>query len=456
MLTATKIRIPLPHTTNEKRSHAIMAALGIASDAPVVAKRREAHEYARRILLVVAGLTPQVVTETLYALTRGATSCGEIPYNPTELWIATTSAGRREVERSLMDLGDNQVGRLCEAYDLPVPVFGDSHLLSLTDERGNPLEDAHDDAAFLALGDVLTSRLAEWTEDPDSAIHLSLAGGRKTMGYLAGHALSLLGRPQDRLSHVLVDSPFERIAEFFYPPPSPRMAVARFDDGREELVDLSQAEVKLAYVPFLRMREILPPVLLDQAKILPFSEIVDRAQLSLDRPVVQIDTRELRMTCGGVAVHLPEENSALYYALAKRREAGITPRAETDEEVDLYLDCYEHVLPGGRETVSRGRGQRHAKIIVKERNWFALGHSGQRLPIGATPNARQKKQLFDNRASEFSEMVTRCNKEIDAALGPYLAPRYRIIGVPPKKAKQYVLPEDLVVEFSDERNRREI
>lgn len=426
---------------------------GMGKDGDTVKNRREPHEYARRILLVVAGLTPQVVTETLYALTQGAFREGKPPFEPTELWIATTSLGRREVERSLMDLGDNQVRRLCEDYGLAVPAFGDSHVLSLTDERGKPLEDAHDDAAFLALGDLLTSRLAEWTEDPDSAVHLSLAGGRKTMGYLAGHALSLLGRPQDRLSHVLVNPPFDRIAEFFYPPPTSVTAVARFDDGRKEIVDLSRAEVKLAYVPSLRMREVLPPPLLDQATTLPFSEIVERVQRSLDPPAVQIDTHELQMTCGGIPVQLPEENFALYYTLAKRREEGIIPRANTDDAIDLYLDCYAHVLSEGREIARQNPGQVHPNVREKELRWFEFGPSG-RLPIEQAREERQSKKLFDKRAAELSEMVSRCNDSINATLGPYLAPRYRVIGVPSKKKeRQYLLPEDLKVELIDERNR---
>lgn len=420
----------------------------------MIAIRREPHEYARRILLVIAGLKPQVVTETLYALTEGASRQGLPPFHPTELWIATTSLGRREVERFLMELGDNRIHRLCEDYGLPIPAFGDPHLLNLTDKHGKPLEDAHDDAAFLSMGDLLTARLAEWTADPDSAIHLSLAGGRKTMGYLAGHALSLLGRPQDKLSHVLVNPPYDRIPEFFYPPPCPLPKSVRLDDDTEELIDLSRAEVKLAYVPFLRMREVLPPPLLEQATTLPFSEIVERVQRSLDPPVVQIDTHELRMTCGGVRVVLPEENFALYYALAKMREAGITPRAEIDEEIDVYLDSYAHVLSGARESAKSG--WLDPKIREKEIIWFPSDKSGQRLPLSKAPNRDQRDQLIDKRAKEFTEMYSRCNKVIDSTLGPYLAPRYRIVGVPPKKAKQYLLPEDLVVEFLDERNRREI
>jgi len=410
-------------------------------------------------LLVVAGLTPQVVTETLYALTQGAMREGKRPFNPTELWIATTSAGRREVERFLMEIGDNQIGRLCEDYGLPIPAFGDPHLLNLTDERGKPLEDAHDDAAFLSMGDLLTARLAEWTADPDGAIHLSLAGGRKTMGYLAGHALSLLGRSQDKLSHVLVNPPYDRIPEFFYPPPTSCTKSALLDDGTEELVDLSRAEVKLAYVPFLRMREVLPPVLRAQATTLPFSEIVERVQRSLDPPVVQIDTHELRMTCGGVPVPLTSEKYfAFYYALAKLRETGITPRAKTDEEVELYLDCYEHVLPEGREIAQKKAGERHPKILAKEEWWFASGPSG-RIPIQQAQNTGP----IEHRVPYFTETFSRCNEAIEAALGEHIAARYQIIAAPAglpgakkgeKRAKQYFLPVDLVVEFVDERPRR--
>ncbi len=275
------------------------------------------------------------------------------------------------------------------------------------------------------------------------------------MGYLAGHALSLLGRPQDRLSHVLVNPPYDRIPEFFYPPPTPRNKAVRHDDGTEELVDLSRAEVKLANVPFLRMREVLPPPLLEQAKALSFSELVDRAQRSLDRPNVQIDTHKLRMTCGGVAVQLPEENFAFYYALTKSREEGITPRANADDAIGLYLDCYTHVLPEGKEIARQNPARPHPNVREKELRWFEFGPSG-RLPIERTTDERQRKKLFDKRQTDLGEMVSRCNDSINATLGPYLAPRYRVMSVGPKGARQYLLPEDLKVELIDERNRRVI
>ncbi|MEF8766961.1 CRISPR-associated ring nuclease [Candidatus Accumulibacter contiguus] len=40
------------------------------------------------------------------------------------------------------------------------------------------------------------------------------------MGFFLGYALSLYGRPQDKLSHVLVSAPFESSLGFYYPTPS--------------------------------------------------------------------------------------------------------------------------------------------------------------------------------------------------------------------------------------------
>ena len=54
-----------------------------------------------------------------------------------------------------------------------------------------------------------------------ASLHVSIAGGRKTMGFYVGYALSLFARDQDRLSHVLVPPSLESRQDFFYPPPPP-------------------------------------------------------------------------------------------------------------------------------------------------------------------------------------------------------------------------------------------
>lgn len=63
--------------------------------------------------------------------------------------------------------------------------------------------------------DAIVELVRRCTQDDQTALHVSIAGGRKTMGFFMGYALSLYGRPQDRLSHVLVSAPFESNHDFY-------------------------------------------------------------------------------------------------------------------------------------------------------------------------------------------------------------------------------------------------
>lgn len=66
----------------------------------------------RRILLVVTGLTPQVVTETLYALACAPADGGEA-WIPDEVHLVTTSTGAENARLTLLE-GEGWFHRLRE------------------------------------------------------------------------------------------------------------------------------------------------------------------------------------------------------------------------------------------------------------------------------------------------------------------------------------------------------
>jgi hypothetical protein len=68
--------------------------------------------YQRRILLAVTGLTPQIVTETLYALAVA----GRPVWVPTQVRILTTRQGQEEAERALLSDDPGWFRRLREDY----------------------------------------------------------------------------------------------------------------------------------------------------------------------------------------------------------------------------------------------------------------------------------------------------------------------------------------------------
>jgi CRISPR-associated protein (TIGR02584 family) len=70
------------------------------------------HTYPRRVLLMVTGRSPQVVTETLYALCRDQ----DPPFVPTEVQVITTSEGAQDARLSLLLEDPGWFHRLCRDW----------------------------------------------------------------------------------------------------------------------------------------------------------------------------------------------------------------------------------------------------------------------------------------------------------------------------------------------------
>ncbi len=267
------------------------------------------NAYPRRHLLCIAGLTPQVVTETLYALAR------ERPAElPTHVHVLSTEEGIARARLTLLSAQPGWFRRLCADYRLPAIQFDRDSLHVLRDAGGQPLADIRDGADNVAAADTVTEWVRRLTADDDAQLHVSLAGGRKTLGFFAGYALSLFGRPQDRLTHVLVSPPFESHPGFFYPTPYPDIIYGQPPDPRP--LDSRDAHVTLADIPFVRLRLGLPESLLSGRA--SFSATVQAAQRSLAAPALELDIRRRLILAGGRPVELPPAEWAFYAWLARR------------------------------------------------------------------------------------------------------------------------------------------
>ncbi len=307
-----------------------------AASADGHAPNRAPHQYPRRILLAVAGLSPQILTETLYALAVAT----EPAFIPTEVRLITTSEGAERARLSLLSQDPGWFARLCRDYQLPPIDFGPQAIQVLTDVDGEPLADIRDLADNARVADQITEAIRALTTDPDAALHVSLAGGRKTMGYYAGYALSLYGRAQDRLSHVLVSEPFEQSWNFFYPTPYPRV----IETNDKKLADTQRAQVTLAEVPFVRLRDgIVPERLLNGGA--SFGETIAAAQRALAPPALVIDLEQRRIQAAGEVIHIKPAALAFYALMARRRLQGLhAARSDTDGLDAQYLSEYKRIV----------------------------------------------------------------------------------------------------------------
>ncbi len=273
--------------------------------------------YPRRILVAATGLSPQVVTETVYALTVAM----EPPFIPTEIVLITTRTGAEYARLDLLSGDPGWFHRLRRDYNLPEIAFDASRIHIIENAAGEPIDDIRTPEDNERAADFILNVVRELSADPEAALHVSIAGGRKTMGYYLGYALSLYGRPQDRLSHVLVTPPFESHPQFFYP--SPKQRIIHALDNQQTPLDCSRAEVTLAQIPFVSLRHGLDERL--RHGEVRFSEAVEAARRALEPPQLVIDLDGQKIQAAGQIVPLRPANLALLSVFARRAKAGESP-----------------------------------------------------------------------------------------------------------------------------------
>jgi CRISPR-associated protein (TIGR02584 family) len=271
----------------------------------------------RRILICVTGLSPQIVTETLFALCVSQTP----RWIPDEIRLITTQRGADNARLTLLSDNPGWFHRLCRDWQLPSIAFDASHIEVLQDPDGKPLEDIRDDQDNQRAADGIADLVRRMTEDDNTEIHASIAGGRKTMGFFMGYAMSLWGRPQDKLSHVLISAPFESRPEFFYPTPTPHVIPARAQ-GQDPL-DASTAKVWLGDIPFVRLRGLLPTSITQQNS--GFAQAVAAANQALDQIDLEIDIAQSCVRVNQQSIALPPMQLGLLGLLAWRCQQQLPP-----------------------------------------------------------------------------------------------------------------------------------
>jgi CRISPR-associated protein (TIGR02584 family) len=268
---------------------------------------------SRRILLCVSGMSPAIITETLYALHQQTP-----PFVPDEVHVVTTLGGLQRVQTDLLDPASGHFHRFMRDYLPGQSIRFDTstiHPITLRTPRAapggiNPFgqlmrgvdlpadgremdevqpEDIVTEAESRAAGDTIYRVMRQLKEVPGTLLHASVAGGRKSMTFYIGHAFSLLAEPQDKLSHVLVSEPYERAAGFFYPTPRCCMLPVRTDPNARgsQTVDASQAQVTLAELSVLRLGALFGQYWPSKARQ-SFDVAVRLAQDALVAPVMRV------------------------------------------------------------------------------------------------------------------------------------------------------------------------
>jgi len=297
----------------------------------------------KETLVFVAGATPQIITETIYALSQKKPAV-----YPDEIFIITTSTGKRVIIDSLIK--GKILESLIEEYDLPPVHLSEENFIVPRDNQGQEIDDIKTTEDNEIIGDLIISFIKEKTKDQSVRLHCSLAGGRKTMSFYLGSALQLFGRPWDRLYHVLVDPAFESHPDFFYKPKKNKYIQVKDKDGRIRRLSTKQARIYLAELPFIRLSQKLK---LQKAS---FRELVAESQREIDLATVQpeliINLKDRRITIGEKTIYFQPMLLFIYVAFVdqKLNKCPYKDRPYCHN----CSDCYEELaILFGRENLIR-------------------------------------------------------------------------------------------------------
>lgn len=248
----------------------------------------------KQVLIVVLGISPAILTETVWALAINEKIV------PDEIEIWTTETGKAIFENAVLR-ADPKTGKIVWnslKADLTKRkinitdklILGDDSWKIFANTKKQRLEDLLTTEDNLAAADKMLAELRKY-DDPSTQILLSIAGGRKTMGALALQCMSLLGREEDKVYHVLVNSPFDTGLNppFFFPEKKGKKWQSRETRDKTTVTD-KEAKINLFSVPYIRVRPLYEEKL--KEKVVSFSKLCERIQEKINRkPVLKMNPK---------------------------------------------------------------------------------------------------------------------------------------------------------------------
>ena len=332
------------------------------------------------ILLAVIGMSPAVLTETVWAL-----ACEPVPVIPSRIIVVTTAMGRTEIIKWLFEPLPRFSGQTAwetlrtalavRGHDLTGKLrFGttpdDIRVITAAEPatgRTRELDDLRTPADNEAASDFLLEQVRGIAENPDTRLVASIAGGRKTMGALLYACMTLVGRETDRLTHVLVNEPFDTLREFFFPgQPGGLINKPSAQNPAQSLNhDPESARVDLADVPFVPLRNLFVRELGRKAGT--FSRLIDTCKADIRRRAAEsirlsIDPVRAELDVNGITIKLSPTEMLVALFLARRAKQREQPYCSYKDAIDdLNLFRKEQL-----EAVKDFNDWRHASSISSE------------------------------------------------------------------------------------------
>ena len=286
----------------------------------------------RHCIVATLGPTPQVLTEAVYYYRR------QLGIQVSEIQVFTTTVGVESLKRDLLGNG-GAMARLCK--DLRIAPrelrFDTSHIHVLAGSDGSAITDVRDSSDVTAAAEQMLKVLRRLCLDRNRTVHAMVAGGRKVMGVVLHTLMQLVGRPHDRIFHILVAPALEAAIkrgqhkDFYYPRGPLTLDGVHFQPDQL---------LKYVEVPFLCLasRESV-------STATTFADLVtarrQEAMFFSNQPTIILDCRTTEARIEQVRIRFRPDEFVWYYTLARRAVEGLGP-------VDVDALCDALVFANGR------------------------------------------------------------------------------------------------------------
>ena len=318
----------------------------------------------KNVLLFSTGLSPQVVTESIYYHTQIRKPSLRID----AIHIITDAKCEPLVIKELLPDNNGWLLKLADDYqidpnEVELPL---ENIHILKDSSGKPLMDLLTVEENNAAVETVFKIIKDLTRDNQTRLITSVAGGRKTMSVIVGQAMQFYAREQDLLTHVIVDDCIIGAKDFFYPTP-----ISKKVKIKGKIVDYHDVKIYLDEIPFIRLRPILGNFLMESTEASLIS-LVKSAQQQIEdmlKPVkIIIDQKAKQLSISGEVINLPAKSLAIYTLLLKfgmtkyksdNNELGFILAEELILENSLYeyLKIYESMYKPGNIYVENERAK---------------------------------------------------------------------------------------------------
>lgn len=306
----------------------------------------------KNILLAVTGLSPQVITETLFALHQSA-------HKVDAIHIITTRDGKDLIYSQLLGGKGGMYFRYLKEYGIERSEIDFSHwnVHVIADKHGVELPDISNEEENELLLTKCLELSFRFTSDPENSVMFSIAGGRKTMSSCLTLAAQMYGRTQDRLYHVLVSPEFEGSRDFYYPPKKSEKIELKDKNGHSFYKETKYADVTLVPIPFFSIRDYLAPEFLKEP-LDPGTLMLSLIREEESRLIVNLITRKISYK--NLELDLMPTHMAVYALFAMQKKDCPKDIKNCGECTDCFMDIQaiygkQDQITGIYKKVSKGR-----------------------------------------------------------------------------------------------------